>query len=76
MKTYGEVLEILKSNGDLYVPVFYIGGTMEWLKVDKQHYINSIDPDPKYSNLSHLYPCYIEVEQDGEMFMHPKIAAK
>ena len=73
MKTYGEVLEILKSNGDLYVPVFYITGTYEWLKVDKDDYIDQIT-NPYISNTP--YPCWIEVESDGEMFIHPKIASK
>jgi hypothetical protein len=73
MKTYGEVLEILKANGDLYVPVFYITGTYEWLKVDKDHYIHQIT-NPYICDSP--FPCYIEVESDGEMFMHPKTPNK
>ncbi len=72
MKTYGDILEILESNGDLYVPVFYVVGTMEWFKVDKEEYVRYI----REVDLDYPYPCYVEVESDGEIFIHPKIENK
>jgi len=71
MKTYRDVLNILKVNGNVYVPIFYIKGTMEWFKIDKEKYIK----DWSHSNvkLDMPYPCYVEVESDGEVFIHPKI---
>jgi hypothetical protein len=72
MKTYGDILEILESNGDLYIPTFYHTGRYEWFKVDKEHYMRDI----RGSDLDFPYPCYVEVENDGEIFLHPKIENK
>ena len=71
MKTYREVLNILEGNGDTYIPIFYIKGTMEWYKIDKKDYIKNRTEDN--TNLDMPYPCYVEVEQDGEVFIHPQI---
>jgi hypothetical protein len=72
MMTYGQVLETLRqSTKPLYVAVIYAKGTHEWLPVDKTEYIRQlglIHPD----SLSLPYPCYFEIESDGEMFIHPR----
>lgn len=69
MKTYGDILEILESNGDLHVPVFYSNGRYEWFKLDKEHHMNYI----RSIDLDFPYPCWVEVELDGEIFLHPKV---
>lgn len=71
MKTYRDVLNILKENGDTYVPIFYVKGTMEWYKIDKEIYIRNWND--YNTNLDMPYPCYVEIEIDGEVFIHPKI---
>jgi len=68
-KTYADVITLLEASGNhpLYVTVFYPNGPYEWLPVDKTEYLRQLklinSPEVKY-------PCLIEVERDGEMFIH------
>ena len=69
--TYADVLRVVKeSSQNLYVAVIYVTGTVEWLPVDKVEYVKQLEliyvPD------SARFPCYFEVESDGQMFIHPK----
>jgi hypothetical protein len=71
MKTYKEVYDIFHTNKDVYVPIFYVTGTMEWFKIDKTAYLNQLDDC--CGHWDKPFPCRVEVESDGEVFIHPKI---
>lgn len=72
-KTYLDILTILRNSGDkgLYVAVIYENNRWEWLPVDKNKYIQLLDSMGNAREVP--YPCYFEVEPDGEMFIHPKM---
>jgi hypothetical protein len=74
MKTYSDVLILLKESGksNLYVAVIYPTGSHEWLPVDKTEYIRQLALIEPQSAKSTPYPCWFEVEKDGEMYIHPK----
>lgn len=72
MLTYKDVLNVIeKSSKRVYVAVFYHGGTYEWLPIDKQEYIRQLKmiANPEVCP----FPCWFEIESDGEMFIHPKV---
>lgn len=71
MKTYKNVLDLLIISEDVYVPVFYITGTYEWFKIDKQAYIDNLMNC--YVDFGKPFPCYVEVDNCKEIFIHPKI---
>lgn len=75
MKTYREILELFKVNGDIYAPVIYHNGRIEWFKLDKAQLVGWLSGCNK-AYLDGPYPCRVEVEQDGEVFLHPKIENK
>jgi len=75
MKTYSEVLSLIKESGEsnLYVAVIYTNARHEWLPVDKAEYTRQLDMiDPQSAKVT-PYPCYFEIEKDGEMYIHPKV---
>ena len=62
---------VKESRKNLYAPVFYITGTYEWLPIDKIQFIRQLS---LISNADKVeYPCYFEIESDGEMFIHPRM---
>jgi hypothetical protein len=72
--TYDSVLQLIKKNGNVHVPVFYITGTMEWFRIDKSEYVRQLEG---ISNRSAVpFPCWVEIEKDGEVFLHPQVEGK
>lgn len=65
---------VKESRKNLYAPVFYITGTYEWLPIDKIQFIHQLSLITNADKVE--YPCYFEIESDGEMFIHPRIEAK
>jgi len=72
MKTYQDVIDQIEgSDCRLSVAVSYTDGRIDWLPVDKVAYVRQlrlIDFPRKYD-----FPCWLEIEPDGEMFIHPKV---
>ena len=75
MNTYFDIIRIIENSPidkGLFVRVFYPTGSHEWLPVDKSEYLRQLKmityPD------SNPFPCLFEVENDGEMYIHPKVA--
>lgn len=69
--TYKDVIETLeKSSEKLYVAVIYHTDCHEWLPVDKEEYIRQLSTISNPETIP--YPCWLEIEPDGEMFIHPK----
>jgi hypothetical protein len=74
--TYADILKMVETNPQgLFVAIIYTKkGTHEWLPVDKKIFIHQL------RLISHpeqnTYPCYFEVERDGEMFIHPQGESK
>jgi len=71
--TYADVIYILEhcGNNRLYVPSFYANGRYEWLPVDRQHYLKQITGIHEPAKAE--YPCWFEIESNGEMFIHSKV---
>ena len=67
MITYSIAREIFRTAPAVCVPIHLHTGRNAWFKVDKD-YILEVTPE---SELPYL--CYIEIENDGEVFLHPKI---
>ena len=71
-KTYADVITLLEASGEhpLYVTAHYANGRYEWLPVDKAEYLRQLKliDSPEMAE----YPCWFEVERDGEMFIHTK----
>ena len=71
MKSYKDLIDLLEtSDKGLFAPVFYITGRTEWLPVDKVEYLRQIKMFDKPETIP--LPCYIEIESDGEVFIHPR----
>lgn len=70
-RSYADVIRLLQESGNnrLYVTAHYKNGRHEWLPVDKAEYLRQL---LMISNPEIDYPCYFEVERDGEMFIHTK----
>jgi hypothetical protein len=75
MKTYLEILNMFRGSGDkkLYVAVIYPTGGVDWLPVDKGEYIRQLSMIDPLSAKNTSFPCYVETESDGEMYIHPKV---
>ena len=73
-KTYADVLKLLQESGDnrLSVAVIYKKGHFEWLPVDKAQYIYQLSLISNAADV--LYPCWLETDPDGEMFIHSRVA--
>jgi len=73
IKTYADMITLLESpdSKDVYIPITYKKGTMEWFKIDKDHYLTYLKQITNPEEFP--FPCYIERESDGEIFFHPKI---
>jgi hypothetical protein len=75
MMTYQNVIDLLKriETGKMYVPVFYLSGRHEWMPVDKMEYLRTLLQITN-TNLDTLpFPCKVEIESDGEIFLHPRV---
>ena len=71
MKTYKDVINLIEvCSGQLYVAVIYATDRHEWLPVDKTEYLRQLRMIGNPEECP--YPCYFEVDKDGEMFIHPK----
>jgi len=77
--TYADVIKMLEQDGKLFVAVFYPNHTSKsphygWLPVDKAEYLRQLRLilDPAGVD----FPCYFEVEPDGDMFIHPKMESR
>lgn len=74
MISYKKFIELLeKSKEKIYVPVFYVSGTYEWLPIDKAEYLRILRQiaNPDLDTLP--FPCKVEIESDGQIFLHPKM---
>lgn len=71
-KTYAVVITFLEAseNHRLYVTAHYPTGRYEWLPVDKAEYLRQLKQIS--SPELHQYPCWFQLERDGEMFIHTK----
>ncbi len=73
MKTYADIIKILegaeKENG-LFVAVIYPTDRHEWLPVDITEYLRQLKQIDKPQD--YPYPCFFEIENDGDMYIHPK----
>jgi hypothetical protein len=70
-KTYTDIIALIEAAvRPIYVPVFYVTGTYEWLPVDRDAYLRQLKliTAPEAAN----FPCYVEVEDDN-IFFHPRI---
>lgn len=73
LKTYQDIIEIIENSEPsdrLSVAVFF-SGDLTWLPVDKEEYVRQIrmkDDPAKYN-----FPGWLQVENDGEMFIHPNV---
>jgi hypothetical protein len=71
MKTYQDVIDQIESSDcRLHVAISYASGTIDWLPVDKVAYVHQlrlIDFPQNYK-----FPCWFEIEKDGDMYIHPK----
>jgi len=74
--TYADVIELLEVSPEkfFFVPVFFGTGTMEWMPVDKNEYVRQLRLISKPETYD--YPCMVEIEHDGELFLHPKAENK
>lgn len=76
MKTYSDILTLLRNSGDhnkLHVAVIFSKGYYEWFPVDKVGYMQQLALiEPQAAKVT-PFPCYLEVEEDGEMFIHPNV---
>lgn len=74
MKTYSDVLTHLKNTGEnkLHVAVIYANDRHEWLPIDKKEYIRQLEQIHPESANTTQYPCFFEIENSGDMFIHPK----
>lgn len=70
--TYADAIDLIDlASGKVYVAVHYPSGTYEWLPVDKTEYLRQLR---MISNAADVpYPCLIERDRDGEVFIHPKV---
>jgi hypothetical protein len=71
MKTYREVYEMISNYNHVYVPVFYIKGTMEWYKIDKTFYLSTFSEE--YTNWDMLFPCHVEIDNWDDVFIQPRV---
>ena len=72
MKTYQNVRDIIRNspvNSKLYVVVFYKNERHDWLPVDKQVYLDDLQ---LINNIEIPYPCFFEVDRDGDMYIHTR----
>jgi hypothetical protein len=71
-KTYADVIILLKAFGNyrLSVTAHYANGRYEWLPVDKAEYLRQLELISNPDKVE--YPCWFEIEPDGEMFIHTK----
>src|ERR1035438_9461864 len=71
-KTYVDVITLLEASGShrLHVTAHYANGRYEWLPVDKIQYLQQLKAISNPESVE--YPCWFEVEPDGEMFIHTK----
>ena len=76
--TYADLIDLIEKGLNdnffsLHVAVFFGKGPNErhtWFPVDAKDYLfelKLIDDPSKYE-----YPCYVEVESDGNIFIHPR----
>jgi len=74
LKTYSDILTVLKNTGEnkLHVAVIYANDRHEWLPIDKKEYIRQLDQIHPKSASTTPYPCFFEIENDKSMFIHPK----
>lgn len=72
-KYYLDVIKILETSHSnrLSVAIFYKNGRYEWLPVDKTEYLRQLKLISSPETVE--YPCWVEVEPDGEMFIHPRV---
>lgn len=69
-RTYADVITLLKASGKnkLHVTAHYANGRHEWLPVDKKEYLRQLKLISSPETVK--YPCWFEVESDGEMYIH------
>ena len=72
IKTYADVIRLLEtSKTSISAPIFFLNGTYEWLPIDRTAWLAQLK---EVSNPEQwTYPCHIEIERDGEMFLHPRV---
>jgi hypothetical protein len=78
MKSYFDVLgEISKSSSEsrLSIAVFFtqVYSRHEWLPVDKRQYIEYLSAIEPQAAKATPYPCWFEIDNDGDMFIHPNV---
>jgi len=71
-KHYNDVITLLEASGTnrLHVVAHYSNGRHEWLPVDKAEYLRQLKMISSPEMVE--YPCWFQVERDGEMFIHTK----
>ena len=71
MKTYADIIKVIEeSDKRLSVAVIFSEKNWTWLPVDKAEYLRQLK---MISNPEIPYPCWLELEPYGEMFIHPKV---
>jgi hypothetical protein len=56
------------ENGDAFVAVWYVKGTYEWFKIDKDEYLKIFYYQD--INLDHPFPCLVTVDMDNDIYIH------
>jgi hypothetical protein len=71
-KYYNDVIALLGASGNnrLYITAHYANGRYEWLPVDKAEYLRQLKMIDSPELIE--YPCWFQVERDGEMYIHTK----
>ncbi len=73
IRTYQDLIEAIEKSAtyhNIYVPVYYAKGTMEWFRIDKQEYLRYLKT---ISDPNQPVPCHIEIDKDGEIYFSPNI---